>query len=249
MHRPVYYSALIEKANNTLGLAWKIRAANSEASLNELQVQTHFRSIENYSKAIEENKDNSNLYFGRGIDFMLIQDYAIAIEDFDKAISKDPQFTLAYFARALARSKQIESNTDIQEAKTRLVDSPNRMKLPISNKDKTFTGSTPVMPEVSKKTLEYDVILRDYEKVINLDPKFIYAYYNRAEILSIQKDYRGAISDYTEAIKLEPQFAEAYFNRGLDRLSVGETVAGLDDLRKAGELGIVESYSIIKRMQ
>lgn len=251
VQRPVYYSALIDKANNNLGLAWKIRATNSEASLNELQVQTHFRSIQNYSKLIDETIDNTSLYFGRGIDFMLIQDYAIAIEDFDKVIDMDTQFALAYFARALARSKQIESNPDLQEQETknRLVESPTRMKLPLANKDMSIAGGLSVVPDVSKKTLEYDVILKDYERVINLDPSFIYAYYNRAEILSIQKDYRGAISDYSQAIQLEPQFAEAYFNRGLAKLSVGETVSGLDDLRKAGELGIVESYSIIKRMQ
>ena len=248
VQRPVYYSGLIDKANNTVGLTWKIRATNSEASLNELQVQTHFRSIENYSKSIDENKDNASLYFGRGIDFMLIQDYAIAIEDFDKVVTNDPQFTLAYFARALARTKQLESNPNMQEINTRLADSSNRMKLPLG-KDNAIGGGALIVPEVSKTTLEYDVILKDYERVINLDPKFIYAYYNRAEVLSIQKDYRGAISDYTEAINLEPQFAEAYFNRGLAKLSVGETISGLDDLRKAGELGIVESYSIIKRMQ
>ncbi len=248
VQRPVYYSALIDKANSTLGLTWKIRATNSEVSLNELQVQTHFRSIENYSKQIEESTDNSVLHFGRGIDFMLIQDYAIAIEDFDKVIAKDPKFALAYFARAQARTKQIESNPDVHEMRTRLEESTNRIKLPLI-KEKVHGDGKPIVPEVSKKTLEYVVILRDYERVINLDPKFIYAYYNRAEILSIQKDYRGAISDYTEAINLEPQFAEAYFNRGLAKLAVGETVSGLDDLRKAGELGVVESYSIIKRMQ
>ncbi|NLZ95305.1 MAG: tetratricopeptide repeat protein, partial [Bacteroidales bacterium] len=248
VQRPVYYSALIDKANSTLGLTWKIRATNSEISLNELQVQTHFRSIENYSKLIEETKDNTFLYFGRGIDFMLIQDYAIAIEDFDKVVTKDPQFSLAFFARALARTKQIESNPDVQEARTRLAEASDRMKLPFI-KEKRVGDATPVVPEVSKITLEYDVILKDYEKAIDLDPSFIYAYYNRAEILSIQKDYRGAISDYTEAIKIEPQFAEAYFNRGLIKLAVGETLSGLDDLRKAGELGVVESYSIIKRMQ
>ncbi|MDD3969462.1 MAG: tetratricopeptide repeat protein, partial [Proteiniphilum sp.] len=68
-------------------------------------------------------------------------------------------------------------------------------------------------------------------------------------IFTLEKDYRAAIADYTKAIELEPQFAEAYFNRGISRLSIGETGAGLDDLRKAGELGIIQSYSIIKRMQ
>jgi len=248
VQRPVYYSSTIDKANNRMNLAWKIRATNSEASLNELQVQTHFRSIENFSKLIEETPDNAALYLGRGLDFMLIQDYASAIENFDMAIAKDPTFTLAYFARAISRSKQVEFNPDLQETKTRLVDLPTRMKLP-AVKDNTPLSSATTAPEISKKTLEYDAILKDYEKVLSLDPDFIFAYYNRAEILSIQQDFRSAIADYSEAIKREPQFAEALFNRGLARLSVGETTLGLDDLRKAGELGVVEAYSIIKRMQ
>ena len=248
VQRPVYYSSIIDKANTSMGLAWKIRVTNSEASLNEFQVQTHFRSIENYSKLILETANNANLYFGRGVDYMLIQDYASAIEDFDNAIAKDQKFTLAYFARALARSKQIESNHDIQDNQTQLVDMPMRMKLPL-NKDMPLVGGSTIAPEVSKKILEYDAIIKDYERVLNIDSDFIFAYYNRAEILSIQKDYRGAISDYTEAINREPQFAEAFFNRGLARLSIGETITGLDDLRKAGELGVVEAYSIIKRMQ
>ena len=179
---------------------------------------------------------------------MLIQDYGSAIENFDNAIAENLEFTLAYFARAIARSKQVEFNPDLHETRTKLPEQQTRMKLPLE-KDIQKIGSSIVTPEISKKTLEYDVILKDYERVLNLDPDFIFAYYNRAEILSIQKDYRGAILDYSEAINREPQFAEALFNRGLARLSVGETVLGLDDLRKAGELGVVEAYSIIKRMQ
>lgn len=248
VHRPVYYTTIIERANNTMGLDWKIRATNSEASLNELQVNTHFRSIDNFTKLIEKASDNANLYFGRGIDYMLIQDYSSAIEDFDAAIELNSKFTLAYFVRALSRSKQVGFNPDLQETKTRLVDMPTRMMLPAGSDKPLIGGATPPS-EVSKKKLEYNAILKDYEEVLNLDPDFIFAYYNRAEIFSIQKDYRDAISDYSEALKREPQFAEALFNRGLARLSVGETASGLDDLRKAGELGIVESYSIIKRMQ
>ena len=248
VYRPIYYLSTIEKANNNLDLSWKIRATNSEAPLNELQVQTHFRSIENYSKLIDETSNKSNLYFGRGLDYMLIQDYGSAIENFDNAIAENLEFTLAYFARAIARSKQVEFNPDLHETRTKLPEQQTRMKLPLE-KDIQKIGSSIVTPEISKKTLEYDVILKDYERVLNLDPDFIFAYYNRAEILSIQKDYRGAILDYSEAINREPQFAEALFNRGLARLSVGETVLGLDDLRKAGELGVVEAYSIIKRMQ
>ena len=78
VQRPVYFSPELEKANSESGLAWKLRITNNEAGLNELQIQTHFRSINNYSKQIEENPHNAMLYFGRGIDYMLIQDYANA---------------------------------------------------------------------------------------------------------------------------------------------------------------------------
>ena len=53
---------------------------------------------------------------------------------------------------------------------------------------------------------------------------------------------------YLKVIRRDPEFAEAYFNRGLTRLSLGDTDRGIADLSKAGELGIINSYSIIKRM-
>ncbi|MDR2955611.1 MAG: tetratricopeptide repeat protein, partial [Prevotella sp.] len=63
-----------------------------------------------------------------------------------------------------------------------------------------------------------------------------------------QGDYRAAILDYNEALRRDPQFAEAYYNRGLARFQVRDKDRGLEDMRKAGEMGIIEAYSIIKRM-
>jgi tetratricopeptide (TPR) repeat protein len=84
--------------------------------------------------------------------------------------------------------------------------------------------------------------------VIQQHPGFVYSYYNRGNIRCAQRDYRAAILDYNEAILRNPEFAEAYFNRGLARLSTGDTNRGIADLSKAGELGIMNAYSIIKRM-
>jgi RNA polymerase sigma factor (sigma-70 family) len=249
VQRPVYFLKELDKANHESGLAWKLRITNNEAGLNELQIQTHFRSINNYSKQIDNEPNKPMLYFGRGLDYMLVQDYANALQDINTTISLKPDMTIAYFARAVIRSKQMEVDAMAQQQDgLKGGDSPLKIKLPSRNEK--FTGQNlPKVPEVSKEIIGYDAILKDYEKILQLDPDFFYAYYNRAEIYTIEKDYRAAINDYTEAIKREPNFAEAYFNRGLARLSIGESTAGLDDLRKAGELGIVESYSIIKRMQ
>ncbi len=64
----------------------------------------------------------------------------------------------------------------------------------------------------------------------------------------MENDFRAAILDYNEAIRRDPQFAEAYYNRGLARFQIKDKDRALDDMRKAGELGVIEAYSIIKRM-
>ena len=243
VRRPVYYSDVMERANNSMSLSWILKVTNNEAPLNEMQIQQHFRSINNYSGRIESDPSNVALYFGRGMDFMQIQDYESALKDMSKVIELEPDLLLGHFARALIRTNQLEYDYKLSDE---YLFSDNRKA------GSTFQGEiagVPKLPDISVKSVHYEEILREYDKIIKINPDFIYAYYNRAEIFSIEKDFRAAISDYTKAIEIEPQFAEAYFNRGISRLSIGETSAGLDDLRKAGELGIVQSYSIIKRMQ
>ena len=56
-----------------------------------------------------------------------------------------------------------------------------------------------------------------------------------------------AIVDYTKAIQLYPYYSEAYFNRGLVQIYLRDTEKGCLDISKAGELGIEEAYSIIKK--
>ena len=68
-----------------------------------------------------------------------------------------------------------------------------------------------------------------------------------SRVLSILKDYRAAIVDYDRAIQLDPKFADAYFNRGLTHIFLGNNRQGIQDLSKAGELGLFSAYNIIKR--
>lgn len=243
VRRPVYYSEIMERANSALSLSWILKVTNNESPLNEMQIQSHFRSIRNYSGMIEDDQDNISLYYGRGMDFMHVQDYESALKDMDRVIELNPNLLLGHFARAIIRTKQLEYDYQLSGESAFTDNRKTGITLPDN-----ISGTTK-LPEISIKSIHYEEILREYEKIIKIDPTFIYAYYNRAEIFSIEKDFRAAISDYNKAIELEPQFAEAYFNRGIAKLSIGETSAGLDDLRKAGELGIVQSYSIIKRMQ
>ena len=91
--------------------------------------------------------------------------------------------------------------------------------------------------------------MRDYDRTIELVPDFEYAWFNKANMLCSQKDFRSAIKHYSKAIEINPEFAEAYFNRGLTLIFIGDDKDGLSDLSKAGELGIYQSYNILKRLK
>ena len=91
--------------------------------------------------------------------------------------------------------------------------------------------------------------MRDFDKVNELNPDFSFAYFNKANILCTQKDFKTAISNYSKAIDIDPDFAESYFNRGLTYLFIGEDAKGLVDLSKAGELGIYSAYNLIQRFK
>lgn len=247
----VYYDKMVEAYNGKKLLNMLLRLTNQEAALNEYQVAQHFASIDNYSAKIDANPSDANLYFGRALDYMLVQDFAEAIKDFDKVVSLDASFVMAYFNRAIVRYKQLEydlSHTSDQNDLAMLDKQLNVNALSNAQASSTISQHAQTGFKDSKRAYEHEMIVRDYDMVIKLNPDFVYAYFNRGNLRCSQKDFRAAILDYNEAIKREPEFAEAYFNRGLARLSLGDTNRGIADLSKAGELGIINAYNIIKRM-
>ena len=247
----VYYDKMVESYNNDKHLSMLLRLTNQEAALNENQITKHFTSINNYSAKLDVDSSNIDAYFGRALDYMLVQDFSEAIQDYNKAISLDPSFTMAYFNRAVVRYKQLEydlshstDQDDLSMINKQLSIGPQfNSKTSASTRNLSSAGF-----KENKRTYEFEMIVRDYDMAIKLNPDFVYAYFNRGNLRCSQKDFRAAIQDYSEAIAKDPEFAEAYFNRGLARLSLGDTSRGIGDLSKAGELGIINAYSIIKRM-
>ena len=193
--------------------------------LTEEQVKFHFALIDTHTSAIVADEKSASKRFARAIDFYLVQDFSSAVADLTQTILLDGDFFPAYFMRALIRCKQLEYQKAEQAAETNIP----------GDKRKEITA------------VDYEVVRKDLDKVINLAPDFVYAYYNRANVSAMLKDYRAAIADYDKAIELNPDFADAYFNRGLTHIFLGNNKLGISDLSKAGELGIVSAYNVIKR--
>lgn len=97
--------------------------------------------------------------------------------------------------------------------------------------------------------LKSAIVQGDLSDAIALSPQNPYLYYNRGCLFAQRCDYPHAIDDFTEAIRLESRLAEAYYNRGLTHIYAGHTADGIADLSKAGELGIYQAYSVIKKYQ
>jgi tetratricopeptide (TPR) repeat protein len=97
------------------------------------------------------------------------------------------------------------------------------------------------------KLTDYRGGILDYNKAIELKPKYAEAYNNRAAAKLNLKDNAGAKADANKAITLNPQIAEAYYNRGAAKINLGEINSGCLDLSKAGEMGNTMVYDIIKQ--
>ena len=181
----------------------------------------------------ENTTSNCFLFFEFGILKNMKGDYYSSIMDYSKAIELKPDFALAYFNRAVTRFKMLEYQKSVDEDAFVWQDAKKNLQ---SDKNKNDHNLS-----------DYDNVLKDFDRVIQSVPDFPYAWYNRGNVKCIIKDYEGAISDYTKAIDLKNDLAEAYFNRGLTYLYLKDNKSGCIDLSKAGELGMKDSYNIIKR--
>ena len=88
----------------------------------------------------------------------------------------------------------------------------------------------------------------DFSDAIRLNSNNAYIYYNRGNLHAGRNELSKAIDDYTIALKIDNRLAEAYYNRGIARAKSGNKQAGIQDLSKAGELGLYDAYSVIKRL-
>ena len=88
----------------------------------------------------------------------------------------------------------------------------------------------------------------DFSDAIRLNSNNAYIYYNRGNVHAGRNELSKAIDDYSIAIRIDSRLAEAYYNRGLARIKSGNKQAGIQDLSKAGELGLYDAYSVIKRV-
>jgi tetratricopeptide (TPR) repeat protein len=91
---------------------------------------------------------------------------------------------------------------------------------------------------------DLDNAIESYSQTIELDPRYVYAYYNRGNAYYNQGEMERAIADYDQVILLDPEYADAYYNRGNTYADQGELAQAIADYDQVIQLapGYVNAY-------
>ncbi len=180
--------------------------------------------VEALSERIAASGDG-DAYLLRGGFYLNEGAFPKAIEDFEAACRADSMNLLAVFNLANARMLMYDYIESVDEKTPHVVG---------ERKEAT-------------RRLDYSLVLEGYERCLRIDPGFVFALFNMGNVYAKSGEIDKAIGAYSRVIATDKDFAEAYFNRGLLYVYTGQKALANADLGKAGELGIVGAYNVIKR--
>lgn len=94
---------------------------------------------------------------------------------------------------------------------------------------------------------DYTDAVDDMKRAAEILPDLPHVYYNLGNLYCLSSEHINSIDNYTKAIELYPFMGDAYFNRGLVLIYLKDKEKGCIDLSRAGELGVQDAYSVIKK--
>ncbi|MDR3184264.1 MAG: tetratricopeptide repeat protein [Prevotellaceae bacterium] len=184
--------------------------------------------------ALRLNPSDAGACFRKGITQFQLRRFNDALLYFNRAIETDPDNALYYINRSALQSEMIDFIASIEN---------NMQVLSLDNSGVTKT----VIQDQVTREYSYDDAINDLNTAARIMPDMTYIYYNLGNLRCLSNAYPEAISNYTYAIQLYPYFGEAFYNRGLVHIYLRETEKGCLDISKAGELGIDDAYSVIRK--
>lgn len=222
------YFRELDDLNRSRWLSGKLHLSTPSPA-SEKQIADMFRMIDAITANMGREGARPVDYLGRGVAYLSLKNYEASLADLDSAINANPEFTVAYMARGAARYEASRSEVALSASET--------------------PGSDQAMLAARKAESAAASALADFDKAIALNPRLIYAWFDKGNIYYALDDFTSALQCYSEAINVNPDFGQAYFNRGLTYLRIGDRSRAFTDLSKAGELGVLPSYNVLKRMK
>lgn len=225
------YFRELEELNRNRWIPRQMFLSNSSDTPSaESEINRMFTLIDDFTASMVKTSPRPVDWLGRAIAYLSLKNYDAALADLDKALEADPQFTVALMARGAAKiAGAIAEETSVSASDT--------------------PGSDMALLAARKAQAAASAAIADFDAALALNPRLIYAWFNKGNIYYSLDDFTSALQCFSEAISINPEFGQAYFNRGLTYLRIGNKHQAFADLSKAGELGVLPSYNLLKRMK
>jgi tetratricopeptide (TPR) repeat protein len=176
----------------------------------------------------------SKEYTQKGRELYEKREFMEALLNLNKALELDPNYSQAYFVRGNIKDAFDDRHGAMKDYNLAVEKNPK------------FADAFYARGNVKMKLQDYYGAIADYTSAIALNENYIDAYFNRGKAKHFLQAYEDAINDCSKIIQIHPKNVDAYYMRGILRLDFGDMKNGCLDLSKAGELGDLKAYEMIK---
>src|SRR6266849_223213 len=179
-----------------------------------------------YSRAIELDPRDADIYFNRGSAYHDLKEYRQAITDYDRAITLNPTYAVIYCSRGNAYH-------DLKEYRKAIADFDRTIEL-----DPNYAVAYHNQGNAYYALKEYQRAIANFDRAIKLDPRHADPYYSRGNAYYALKEYQRAIANFDRAIALDSKYADSYYKRGLAYRNLKEYQKAITDFDRAIELDV-----------
>lgn len=245
------------------GIRGKVQDRDRRIALEPMFALAYYSSSANtltdarsYIKEVDEINASGQLPFlvmvgNRGTtpsDESLLNRHFLSVEKFNQAIADNPPRAIDYFGRAMEYITLRNYPAAIADLDRATELTPDFAMAYFQRGVARFDMVQSSGAEGGQMKLELRSAIADFDRAAELSPRLAFPQFNKGNALVELGDLTSALAAYRKAIELKPDFGEAYFNIAYVYFQLGNRQEGASNLSKAGELGVVPSYNLLKRM-
>jgi len=192
-----------------------------------------FITVFSFSFAEAQSKKASE-FIENGIKKFENKEYMEAIVSFNEAIKLDENAYQAYYMRGNIKQKFADVHGAMKDYNKAI------------EANAEFSEAYFERGNIKYLLQDYYGAINDYSKTIAINENNLDAYYKRGQAKQQLEAYQDAINDCTKIIEKDKDNVDAYYLRGVLRIEYGQLSEGCLDLSKAGELGDLKAYEMIR---
>jgi len=165
------------------------------------------QAIKDYNYALKYDEENHELWYLRGMSYLMLEENVAAHKDFKEALEKKPLHKASLSNKARL-SLQLGINSEAIGDYTKL--------LAIEDDNTNYLTNRGI---AKLKMKDYKGAGIDFTAAIKIDPKFALAYFNRANVQNLQDNRDFACTDMRQAARLGYKLAFDYIPSLCDDLT------------------------------